>query len=91
MVFVPKEKDSSAAEGAWHKYKMARVGEFSADHRAVMRGAIHEKTFSANFSCGNIGDRGHVRSCRCDQTKSQRGVRNNLYRSQAQLSRRLFL
>jgi hypothetical protein len=82
---------SQVAGGTWSKYKMVRVGEVSADGRAIMKGAIHEETFSTNFPGGNTGDRRHVRSCRCDQTKGQRDVRNDLYRSQAQLSRRLFL
>jgi hypothetical protein len=91
LVFESRKNIARRLEALGSKYKMARFADVSADSRAIMKGAIHEETFSANFSCGNTGDRGHVRSCRCDQTKGQRGVRIHLYRSQAQLSRRLFL
>jgi hypothetical protein len=84
------KKHSRVAGGTWPKYKMVRFGEVSADSRA-MKGAIHEETFSTNFPGGNTGDRRHIRSCSCHQTKGQRDVRKHLYRSQAQLSWRLFL
>src|ERR1041385_648240 len=86
-----KEKYNGAVGATWRKYKMADSQAFSADSRAIMKGAIHEEAFNANFPGGDTGDWRHVCSCHCDQTKGQRDVRNHLYRSQAQLSRRLFL
>lgn len=89
-VFVSIKNIAAWAGGTWPKYKMVRFGEVSADSRA-MKGAIHEEAFSAHFPGGNTGDQCHVRSCSCHQTKGQPGVWNHLYRSQTQLSWRLFL
>jgi hypothetical protein len=90
-VFASAKNMARAAGGTWPNIKWCDSERFLRIVEQFVKGAIHEEAFSAHFPGGNTGDQCHVRSCSCHQTKGQPGVRNHLYRSQTQLSWRLFL